>query len=499
MERTPRAQALVAPLSFVVAAITTYLATILVPYEMTDGYTMIDNGVRGDIGLFSVANLSQGRPIFDVLVYAATNVIQSIDGARLLHLCAAIGVGLVGWQMYRAACKVGWGRVPSVGLGLLVCTIPAFEIQVAWGVCAFFPWAALAAVTAAHLLDRTMASRAEQGRRAWFGSLGIAIAVLTAGMALYQPGGMVFVAAAAILLLGDQRATLSHLAKRYLVFGIALAVAVGIDGLLAKVLPFLVFDEAQHTARTVLASDLGAKFSWFLHEPLTDALCLWHLTPSTRLAWVVGCFCAVGLALYVRGGLLTRSIKLGMAVLLVPASYIPNLIVADSWAAYRTQAGLGCLVIVYVMMAVVFVGRALRSVESRTSQDLGKLLRAVHPVVVTALVVVGLLSAASNVLRFVVVPQREELDYLRHQVATADLSTASSIEVVPCAWQNTLSPVIRYDEFGYPSCATAWSPPSMLHLLLREEFPQYADLPITLATDSDAPAGTVLFDLRGVE
>ncbi len=65
-------------------------------------------------------------------------------------------------------------------------------------------------------------------------------------------------------------------------------------------------------------------------------------------------------------------------------------------------------------------------------------------------------------------------------------------------WRDTLAPLVRYDEFGFPSSAVSWAARAMVFLLLRDTAPDYADLPVTVvAADDpiDPPPNSLVVDM----
>ena len=142
------------------------------------------------------------------------------------------------------------------------------------------------------------------------------------------------------------------------VAGVAFAFAWAIT----KLAIHLIGANTPNAARTTLVHDFGAKLRWFLgwrsthesglsfHDPLYGSLSLFELTPSRWLSGLVAIVAIVGiLALLLRERL---SIPLygGIALLLVPLSFLPSLVVAENSPTYRVQAALTALIALYFVV-----------------------------------------------------------------------------------------------------------------------------------------------------
>ena len=74
----------------------------------------------------------------------------------------------------------------------------------------------------------------------------------------------------------------------------------------------------------------------------------------------VAVFGACGLILYFRGSRGERFSKFGIALCLIPVSYMPNLLTAENWSAYRSQVTLTALILVYIAFACIGYLRLVR-------------------------------------------------------------------------------------------------------------------------------------------
>ena len=112
---------------------------------------------------------------------------------------------------------------------------------------------------------------------------------------------------------------------------------------------------------------------------------------------------------------------------------------------------------------------------------------------------VSSLLAAYNVTVYFAVPQWQELQLMRKQLAHANLAEARRIYFIRSTWRDSFAPALRYDEFGFPSSVQPWVPRPALYVLLREIDLERADLPVELAPLDgliEQPPGTLVVDMR---
>src|SRR5262249_19107853 len=120
------------------------------------------------------------------------------------------------------------------------------------------------------------------------------------------------------------------------------------------------YEHALPPTRSHLVQDAWGKALWFFSQPLMNALNLAKLSPKRWLAIAIALFIAGGLSQYFRGAVKERFWQGTIAASLLPLSYLPNLVVAENWSSYRTQAALTSLVVVYGFFALWGYGKILR-------------------------------------------------------------------------------------------------------------------------------------------
>jgi hypothetical protein len=242
-------------------------------------------------------------------------------------------------------------------------------------------------------------------------------------------------------------------------------------------------------ARSSLTSNILEKVGWFFTEPLLNALNAANIFPSRWLALSIALFIGSGLLLYFRGEVKERLLQFVIALAIIPLSYLPNLVVAENWASYRTQVALTAVLVVYAFLALRGYGKALcRSARM--------------PILTAGLGFAALASSllvVQNVGVYFAVPQLQEVGLMRAQLAQQDLSQVRSIYIIGAKWQDSIAPGVRYDEFGIPSSAQPWSPGPMAYLLLREMNLERANIPIEVAPADgpiNPPLNALVVDMR---
>ena len=127
----------------------------------------------------------------------------------------------------------------------------------------------------------------------------------------------------------------------------------------------------------------------------------------------------------------------------------PNLVVAENWATYRTLSSLSSVVILYTLCACHGYAHSLRWPFAPGWAQ----------AVMGSIALACVLSAMYHVQTYFVAPQVRELALMRAQLAREELSQARGIYVVCSTWRDTLAPLVRYDEFGFPSLGSLLGSP----------------------------------------
>ena len=486
---------------FLAVFLTAYAPVLLTPYAFLDAYRDLAVALQGDQSWLIAARITQGRPLYALLLDGISlTAVEDIGALRYLRLVGIVGIAVLAWSVFRLFVRTGWEQVRSFFMAVILCTTLPFHVYAAWATVAFYLYAALASGLSFALAERSFDEQRLLPK--WLLGAGASLTLLT-GITIHQPAAMFFWVFTAVALLKPDM-SLRDMLRRFGWYGMIVMVGM--------FLGFVVYELGLSLypgflARTGIVQDIPGKVVWFLCEALPNALNFallspahwffsdgspapssFHRTVDVVIGWSVFVIIAGGLMLSLRGTLKERLWKLGIAVSLLPLSYTPNLLVAENWASYRTLSSLTSVVVVYAFFALRGYAQHLRRPFSLVYTN----------AVVGGVAIVCGLSAMYHVQTYFVAPQVWELELMRSRLAREELSQARGIYVIRSGWQDTLAPLVRYDEFGLPSSSSAWAPAPMIFLLLRVIAPDYIHLPITtVAADDpiDLPPGSLVVDM----
>lgn len=442
-----------------------YIAALVTPYALSDDYTnlvAVQSGAKWPLGL----RFAGGRPVLGVVNDLIFSCTPRIEDLRYLRLFAVIIVALLAWCLYQAMLSTGRDWRHSVMLPLIAVTLPPFQVYASWAELAPYPLAALIAAAAFYVAEVSL--QAGRTRQKW-GLAGVSVLLMLLAITTFQPGAMYLWVFAALVIFKPE-ATVAFALRRLLWYGGIVVVSL-VLGLGVYKLGMAEYGAMQAMARTHLTSNVAGKTLWFLQSPLTDSLNLVWIVPSPWVAVGVATVVSAGMLLYFEGGVAERLWKYTIALFLLPVSYLPNLVVAEDWSAYRTQAALTSLIVVYAFFALHGYVQILHKTIANT-------------ILITILSLCTLISmcvAAYNVQIYFAIPQSIEVRLLRSQMRSGNLAQARSVYVVGSTWHDSIAPAVRYDEFGLPFSAQPWVPGPAAYLVLRELDPARSSIPIEVA------------------
>jgi hypothetical protein len=460
----------------------TYSAPLLASYGFYHDYLVLRDAMVGQGANTRNQMIAAGRPIQGILTQACYDFLGSLGQLRMVRLCSVLLTGVVGLMVFETLVYAGWKPYWAFCMALIITVLPPFQVYASWALCNAYPLGAVASAGALYLAEQALRGppHAPPYR------MGGAVLLMLISVAIIQPALMFFWVLAAAVLMGPGM-DLAGFFRRLRVYGLLTAVSL-LAGFAAYQIGVSAYGNLLPMERRHLAGNFAAKVGWFAQAPLVDALNLFNLSPNGRVAAAVGAFILIGMVCYLWARPAQTIVKLLFAVLLVPLIYLPNLVAAEDWSSYRTQLALTSLVALYFFLAVQGYCR--------------RLIPAARELVVSAVftlfVIIGLGLAADNVRIYFVAPQAAELGLLRAQFVTA-VADPQHIYALPCRWQDSIAPVVRYDEFGLPSCTQPWSVQAETEVAIRESAPRLAGLPVSVISPRQAgalPPGSVLVDMR---
>ena len=408
-----------------------YAPAFLTNYAMSDDYAFMNTLQSGHA--IWVDHLQNGRPLYGLILQFAFVAAHGLSGLKYVRLAGVIMLGLAGQLAFRAQRSAGATPALAAATALALAATPASQVYAGWATASPFPLAVLLAGAAWWI---------QRSARSWVAT-SFAVTCLLAAFCIHQAAAMTFCGFwVADRFVRDFDARLSDELRAFAVLGSAALlnlVVIHIGVTLLHVAP---------SGRTSLALLGPAKLTWFVGEVLPNGLGLLTVHPS----W--GWWIAAGLFILSAIGSVPRPKRWRAAAFLlalVPLSYAPNLMAHESYASYRTLAGLS---LVLVTTCVFGWAGGLRRLSLR-AERVGLVLAGV-----------GMLAFAGvQVARALIRPQVREYRSLRSQLEHA--GAHQPICLIPARLQDAYS-AVRYDEFGRPSTYADWSQAAAVRVVLRD-------------------------------
>ena len=328
-----------------------YLPALTVPYAYLDDYAELGwaRGLSSAFDFWRYFALN-GRPIGGAIELLGFTLTPDIAALRVLRLVSVIGIVLLALVLRRALVSAGMHDWLAAAAAIFVVGLPSFQVYAAWTVEFPFTYAAVLAAIASFVVTSGVDSPGGEIR---LRRLGLGSVLLLAAVLVYQPTAMLFWVFAAISMFRIEMA----LARALRLFAAHIACAAASLGLAYAILEVIVrFYGSASVPRTALVHDVPGKVRWFFSQPLVNALNLTSLTQSRTIAIAVAIFAGAGIALLHRRQGRQALGFLGLAVVLVPLAYAPNLVVRENWPSYRSTGGLSALLGTYVFLALWGIG-----------------------------------------------------------------------------------------------------------------------------------------------
>jgi len=454
-----------------------FLPSFLFSFGLLDDYFILDRTLtKGAWCPEIVGNMMcQGRPLNLPFIAAAFSPLKKIDDLVYLRVAATIGIALLATLFFRHSMHVGWNRTQSFLLSLIAFTQIPFQVLASWSLVGFLGGIRIPLAYVSYFLTKYAAEKPFRSP-AFLGFYVAALATLTASMAMHQTAAMFF-------WIGMAQEALSP--KGWQTSRRQMAVSISVFGT-ACVLELLIstigknhFAEFLIQDRKELAFKPLEKIVWFLNEPMVSCLNFNNLNASTPFALGMAIFIAVGLWFFIKRLEPKEWLKQRILLLIMLPffCYIPNFVIAESWASYRTLYALSTLMILYFFCAIQGMASRL-SISSKAVS---------FTLLLTALL--NLFCANQNIATYIAMPQAKELDLLRYRLQsqkTASAATHLGEQLQPpkdkgpfdmwphdskmplAGWSESLAPAAFYDEFGRPSSSRPFIGKAMIDLIERE-------------------------------
>ncbi|MCP1240985.1 hypothetical protein GOB86_01850 [Acetobacter lambici] len=421
-----------------------YISVITTVYGFSDDYANIKDGQTQILPITKMI-IQGGRPVYALLNYAFT-LTHDVSDLVWIRLFGIAGIAAL-CTLFMKHLKEATDLPSPVCIMLAACIglMPPFQVYAAWATTSFFAWSAFLAGLSFRLLCR-------QAEPNWKNSLG-ALILLSLAICTYQPSAMMYWVFAGTTWLASDRPLPSL--KSIFVTCAIMGGALVIDFAATKILPPLLFHDFHSLPRTALVSNIGKKCTWFVSKVMRCALNLASVKENLAVSIFSFLFISSGLYFCKKNSQYFDTKKICIWFILIPLTYLPNLLVKECIAPYRSQAALTSLMLLYFTLALC------RGLHVNRRSNL------ITPCMGLVFIVCSY-TAYSNVKNGFAFQQSTELKLASEYLSQTDnLSNSSSLYFVTSKQEQTFTPSFRYHEFGLPSTSQEWVPASMIWILLN--------------------------------
>ena len=452
-------------------------------YGFVDDYVLLEPGRPFPDWPFLGWVSRDGRPLYGLLLNLLVAPLRDVCDLGFLRLLNIGLAAVVATQICALARRHGWPMPAAAALGLLVLALPGFAVAAAWATLVG-PLAAMSLGLGAAWFAMPAAEEQETIARPAVGRLAAAACLLAAALALYQPGAMAFLTGVAIALV-RRPLSMATARERLLPAALVFVAVVAAYAIFYLMLPMAI-PGGPISPRATLILNPWRKLTWFAGVPLRQAVNLFNLQPVPRFGLCVLGLVAVGTFLRHRGfgrGIVAIIAQAGLVVL----AFLPNLVVAESWPAFRSSLPMAMTVAVLLAAAVLAIAERL---AGRRSAAFGTALIAIGAaygfVATSEAADRGLVRLQQAEWRIIVAALRDERPSSAPDWRGRTIVLVQALAVPECArWQ-------RFDEFGLPSTARPWAAQAMLRHGWRQVHGEAPPPRFVVTPNAPPPSAAVL-------
>jgi hypothetical protein len=460
-------------LGLVLCVIVMYYPVVTATYGFTDDYYDLQDALTGGHNIWR-HHVSEGRPLMGLMHVVLLPLAGTVDHLAWLRAINLVSLCILAVVLYLALNRLAFPKLLAAAFSLGVAALPCFQICVSWAAMIAVPLACAIAGIAAWLV-LALGSDLKSITRLLCGVL--AVLALFVSLAIYQPAGMFYWVVVALFLLTARQPIRATIRKFFI------CLTIGVGSVIAEFIVFKIGTArygASDEQRAGLTQDVLGKAIWFLKKPLRNALNLDALHPSFDFAIIAAILIVLGLFLYFAGSWKQRATMLGIALVLIPLSYLPNLAAADSYGPHRTQVALTPLLALYFFLALQGYLGLLQSFSRHSREQLLLCM-------VGGWAIVSIFLARLNVVTYMTRPQAIEYQLAKSQLQKIDPAAAATIYFIPAALSDRLTDFYYYDEFGTPSSFKVWAREGMVKCGLREIGWSATNLDVVSITPEELP------------
>ena len=485
-------QALVLAALLLLLPLFTYAPTTFHDYGLRDDYSNLREA-HEEPGKILKFCASHARPIYGQLLQASYGMVTSVQNLQWMRFTAAMLLGVLSLVCFRSLRALGWKLYPALWFAMLVALLPSAQVVAAWALGWPYAIAAIVGIAAFFVAEGALAAGITWQRASLQGA--VALALMVTSVLIYQPSALFYVLPLTASVLARRErsvpATLRHAGIHIGFIALSLGAAYALMSLLYTGGYFI------KSGRIAFEQHLVEKLTWWLREPLMNALSLFVLNDNNhRDQWLYyGC---AGLAAAVllggvaiewrRYGRARGLLWLGALLCLPLVAFVVSLIASERYATYRT---------IFAMTAVLLCF-LVASVDALTA----RLGQGVRQAIAGGVLVVAFGCAQYHPFALIAVTQGNEWKLIMDGAEHVSLGEHKpKIFAVASTPSDRSTESIYHDEFGSLSTNSEWVPKEMFKRAMHDLKPNVANLEARydFAEGPKLPAGQhydVIIDLH---
>ncbi len=408
-----------------------YSPVFLFDYAFSDDWSTLANVFAGEDSPFAW-DMQSGRPLYAVARHYGFMLINGMGDLAILRIFSLVTIFIFCCYLYDFIDRrnVFDNIIAKITFPLLMCSIPAVQVYSAWATCFPFMLSILLAGVSYSISNPV-------NKRSTITRALISVMILWAAFSIYQPTAMSFLFFVMLDNCINKNKTLS-VSK---IASNALIMSAGMLGslVISKWVPVWIYGSA--LPRSELSIDIYGKSAWFMDEVLPNAINNFNIDPYTPYTIFSSILAIIGLVAIGRGksGIIKVIILIGMGI----GAYLPNLLIKENWAAFRSLIALELFTCTLVILGVMTIAKKLKMT--------GPLM--------PTLVLFIMTSVSYNIINSFVLPQKSELNALATALSekvSKSYTGRVMFDITDAAYY-AFTKTQRFDEFGNISLATPWS------------------------------------------
>ncbi len=444
-------------------------------YLFMDDYAFVKTHANQEKSLYQeiIDRSRDGKVIYGFFLHEISN---NIKYDNLIRLIGILSLSLFSFVIYIYLGIYQINKTHAFLVSVLVCTLPSFQLFVAWMVAFPYIYSAILSFICGLILFKVLSGKNTGSLRYQVSSFLIVIVLMVIALHIYQPTAMLYWASGVIPLLLLKEEDF----KRRWRLPFILYIMTGFISLAAyfftvKILHHIFSVGFPGRGGLIKLEMIPLKLKWFFYCPLNYALNLWNIFPTYKLAAIVG-IVITGTVLSIIFQVLNNNNKssllwnncqrLFLITCLLLLSFLPNLLITDNLPPYRTLVSLETTICFLLYFGFVNLLNLFRFIPGFPVDLKDKAIN----MFLLILVVITTYHAHKNVNDFAML-QANELKYVKNAVSgygISKLSNISEIYVRRPDEKKIMEAGFLYDEFGKPTTSVIWGPPNVVNVALYE-------------------------------